>query len=54
MVEETPTHKVPLVGELPKPDDRVFNNNKSEVKTSKRKRAQLDVRFGELNAKNFE
>ena len=45
-------HKIPLVGELPKPDDRVFDNSVQEK--PQRKRATLDVRFGELTVKNYE
>lgn len=45
-------HKVPLVGHLPEPDARVFDN--SEKDKPIRKIQRLDVKFGEVNAKNFE
>lgn len=45
-------NKVPLVGELPEPDERVFDN--SVVEKPQRKKATLDVRFGDLTPKNFE
>ena len=45
-------HKIPLVGELPTPDERVFNN--SQVAKPERKIKTLDVRFGQVTNKNFE
>ena len=52
MVESVSMNKIPLVGELPKPDDRVFDNSLQDK--PKRKRATLDVRFGDLTVKNYE
>ena len=52
MVEAISKNKIPLVGELPEPDDREFDNSKRERPVRKRK--TLEVRFGELDAKNFE
>ena len=45
-------NKVPLPGLLPNPNDRVFDNS-NQAKPVK-KRATLDVKFGDLNTKNFE
>jgi len=45
-------YKVPLVGEMPKPDSRVFENG--HVEKPERKLAEMKVSFGELNTKNFE
>jgi len=45
-------NKVPLPGQLPAPQDRVFNN--SSVEKPKRKTPTLAVKFGEVTNKNFE
>ncbi len=45
-------NKIPLPGLLPTPKDRVFDNS-AQVKPQ-RKRATLDVKFGDLTAKNYE
>ena len=52
MVDPVSGYKIPLFGELPSPDARYFNNNDQEK--PKRKLATLDVKFGDLTAKNFE
>ena len=52
MVEKIQRNKVPLVGELPEPDARTFDNSKKE--RPQRKKKTLDVRFGDLTVKNFE
>ena len=52
MVEMVSKNKVPLVGELPDPDTRIFDNSKKEK--PQRKKKTLQVRFGDLTAKNFE
>ena len=52
MVDPVSGYKIPLFGQLPAPDAREFNNNEQEK--PKRKLAKLDVKFGELTAKNFE
>lgn len=60
MVEATGTevkgifqgNKVPLPGLLPNPNDRVFDNSKQEK--PKKKKATLDIKFGDLTTKNFE
>jgi len=44
--------KVPLVGELPEPDERVFDNSSQEK--PQRKLANLDVKFGLVDFKNYE
>jgi ribosomal protein S18 acetylase RimI-like enzyme len=52
MVEANPGLKVPVALELPKPEERVFDNKILEKK--ERKITKLDVKFGELNDKNVE
>ena len=52
MVEFVNTNKVPIPQELPKPDARVFDNTAKDKPA--RKRATLDVKFGDLTPKNFE
>jgi ribosomal protein S18 acetylase RimI-like enzyme len=52
MVEVRHTHKIPLEGQLPEPDKRVFDNSNKEK--PKRKIASLEVKFGEVNSKNYE
>ena len=58
MVEATPHdrtesgYKIPLAWELPRPDERVFDN--SAKAKPERKRKTLDVRFGRITNKNFE
>jgi N-alpha-acetyltransferase 50 len=47
------TLKVPLVGELPPPDKRVFDNS-SQEKPSRKLVTIDDIKFGEVNSKNFE
>jgi hypothetical protein len=44
--------KVPLVGHLPEPDARVFDNSTQEKPVHKL--AKLDVKFGQVDAKNYE
>lgn len=52
MVDPVSKNKIPLPGELPEPDKRVFDNSSCEK--PQRKVATLDVKFGDLNVKNFE
>ena len=52
MVDPVSKNKIPCKGELPAPDERVFDNS-AQPKPQRRK-ATLDVRFGELTPKNFE
>ena len=52
MVEQIAKNKIPLVGQLPDPDERVFDNSTKE--RPQRKRKTLEVRFGNLTVKNFE
>ena len=58
MVEAKPNnrteagHKIPLVGELPTLEERVFNNS-SKTKPE-RKCKTLNVRFGQITNKNYE
>ena len=52
MVETISKNKVPLVGELPEPESRVFDNSIKE--RPKRKRKTLEIRFGDLTVKNYE
>lgn len=52
MVEVKNTHKIPLEGQLPEPEKRVFDNSFHEKPA--RKIAKLDVKFGEVNIKNYE
>ena len=47
------THKVPLLGELPAPDSRVFDNS-SQPRPSRKLTTIDDIKFGDLNSKNFE
>ena len=44
--------KVPLVGQLPAPDDRVFDNTLQDK--PKRSVKHLEVKFSEVNTKNYE
>ena len=52
MVDPASGKKVPLPGELPLPDARVFDNTNKDK--PQRRKATLDVKFGDLTAKNFE
>ena len=45
-------HKIPLVGQLPNEFERNFDNTFKQK--PRRKIATLDVKFGEITAKNFE
>ena len=45
-------HKIPLVGELPLENERVFDNSSKPKPT--RKIANLEVKFGDLTDKNYE
>ena len=45
-------NKVPLPGLLPAPNQRVFDNSNKEK--PQRKKATLDIKFGDLTNKNFE
>jgi hypothetical protein len=44
MVDTKNTHKIPLVGQLPEPEKRVFDNSFKEKPT--RNVAKIDVKFG--------
>jgi len=48
MVEQS--HKIPLPSELPKPQEREFAN----TVTPKVEHAKVEIKFGELTARNFE
>ena len=48
MVESS--HKIPLVSELPKPEEREFVNTIQP----KGQHAAVDIKFGELTPRNFE
>jgi hypothetical protein len=48
-----PKLKIPVEIELPKPDDRKFENFIVE-RPAQRKIKQLDVKFGDLTEKNVE
>ena len=52
MVESTPALKVPVALELPKPDERVFENKFMEK--YERKLKTVKIIFGDLNEKNVE
>ena len=52
MVDAKSGNKVPLPGQLPEPAEREFDNSVQEK--PQRKRATLDVKFGDLTSKNFE
>lgn len=52
MVESTPALKVPVALELPKPDERVFENKFLEK--PERKLKTVEIKFGDLNEKNVE
>ena len=52
MVDPVSQNKIPLPGELPPPDQRVFNNDNQEKPA--RRLATLDLKFGDLTPKNFE
>lgn len=52
MVEAKNTHKIPLEGLLPEPEKRIFDNSFKEKPA--RKIANLEVKFGEVNVKNYE
>ena len=45
------THKIPLEGLLPEPEKRIFDNSFKEKPS--RKIANLEVKFGEVNVKNY-
>lgn len=50
VVQHDIAHKIPLVGQLPPPDDRLFYNGK--VSKPKRKLTELKVSFGKLTRQN--
>ncbi len=52
MVESSPALKVPVALELPKPDERVFENKFMEK--HERKLKTVKIIFGDLNEKNVE
>jgi hypothetical protein len=52
MVEAVPALKVPVALELPKPEERVFDNK--FIAKPERKITMLDIKFGDLNEKNLE
>ena len=52
MVESSPALKVPVALELPKPDERVFENKFLEK--PERKLKTVEIKFGDLNEKNVE
>lgn len=52
MVESTPALKVPVALELPKPDERVFENK--FIEKHERKLKTVKIIFGDLNEKNVE
>jgi len=52
MVESSPALKVPVALELPKPDERVFENKFMEK--YERKLKTVKIIFGDLNEKNVE
>jgi len=52
MVEAVPALKVPVALELPKPEERVFDNK--FIAKPERKITKLDIKFGDLNEKNLE
>lgn len=52
MVEASPALKVPVALELPKPDERVFDNK--FVAKPERKLNTVEIKFGDLNEKNLE
>ena len=45
--------KIPVPIELPKAEEREFNNSKTD-KPANRKLKELDLKFGELTEKNLE
>ena len=51
-MEAQPALKVPLPLELPKPEERQFNNTVQDK--PKHVKAKLDIKFGDLNEKNVE
>ena len=52
MVKGLIVHKVPLIGELPKPEERVYYNDFTEKPDRKIK--TLKVEFGKLTKQNVE
>lgn len=52
MVDVKCTHKIPLEGQLPEPESRVFDN--SFKAAPERQKVKIDVKFGDVNSKNFE
>ena len=52
MVETITKNKVPCPNDLPLPDERVFDNSSQEKPI--RRKATLDIKFGDLTPKNFE
>ena len=52
MVEASPALKVPVALELPKPEERVFDNK--IIAKPERKLKTVDIKFGDLNEKNVE
>ena len=52
VVQHNIEHQIPLVGQLPTPDDRLFYNGK--VAKPKRKLTELKVSFGKLTRQNQE
>lgn len=51
-MEDSPSLKIPVPSELPKPEDRVFSNQHQDKPLRKLK--TLDIKFGELSEKNLE
>ena len=45
-------HKIPLVGQLENPDDRLYHNANSSK--PERKTKELKISFGKLTKQNFE
>jgi GNAT superfamily N-acetyltransferase len=52
MVEASPALKIPVALELPKPEERVFDNK--YVEKPERKLKTLEIKYGDLNEKNLE
>ena len=45
-------HKIPLIGQLPKPEERLYFNKNCEK--PERKKKQLKLSFGQLTRQNVE
>lgn len=52
MVEASPALKIPVALELPKPEERVFDNK--FLAKPERKLKTVEIKFGDLNEKNLE